>query len=242
MSKLKLSTREIGNVNVFDLIGEPTQETLQDVAWQIQRKIRRHRMQRVILNLQLLPSIDALGVRKLIAACIRPQKSLIFGASSTISHFLENTYLPRNIHICTTEKEVAEDFGPFLLEKEEERAFPRKDDNPLHQSIGEQLERRRSKRMHVVLPIDIVFTGEKEAIDFQKKYMNSKVPFKIHNRVKNTIYISAAENSREGLRDLLGWLKQNLPKHPSPIELVRSALNGAYFEKPYEPSIPILNR
>ncbi|OGW79272.1 MAG: hypothetical protein A2Z83_08955 [Omnitrophica bacterium GWA2_52_8] len=160
MSKLKLSTREIGNVNVFDLIGEPTQETLQDVAWQIQRKIRRHRMQRVILNLQLLPSIDALGVRKLIAACIRPQKSLIFGASSTISHFLENTYLPRNIHICTTEKEVAEDFGPFLLEKEEERAFPRKDDNPLQQSIGEQLERRRSKRMHVVLPIDIVFTGD----------------------------------------------------------------------------------
>ena len=45
MKKLKVSTRAIGSVRVFDLEGDPTQETLQDVAWQIQRKIRRHRLQ-----------------------------------------------------------------------------------------------------------------------------------------------------------------------------------------------------
>ena len=155
MSKLKVSTREIGSVCVFDLEGNPTQETLQEIAWKIQRNIRRHRLQRVILNLQMMPTLEPLGLRKLLAACIRPQKSLIFGASISVVHHLEGTYLPRNIRICTSEKEVAEDFGPFLLEKERDKKFPvdGKDGSP--ESIGNQVERRRSKRMHVALPIEL---------------------------------------------------------------------------------------
>jgi len=109
MSKLKMSTREIGSVRVFDLEGSPTQETIQEIAWKIQRNIRRYRLQRVILNLQKVPTLEPLGVRKLLAACIRPQRSLIFGVSSNILHFLESTYLPQNVRICASEKEVAED-------------------------------------------------------------------------------------------------------------------------------------
>ena len=90
MSKLKVSTREIGSVRVFDLEGDPTQETLQEIAWKIQRNIRRYRLQRVILNLQMLPFLDQLGLRKLVAACIRPQRSLIYGASESVVHFLQD--------------------------------------------------------------------------------------------------------------------------------------------------------
>ncbi|MFA6600145.1 MAG: PilZ domain-containing protein [Candidatus Omnitrophota bacterium] len=160
MSKLKLSTREIGTVHVIDLEGQPTQETLQDAAWKIQKQIRRHRWQRIILNLQNVPTLDALEVRKLLAACLRPQASLIYGASQTVTQFLESTYLPRNVHLCPTEKEVAEDFGPFLLEREREKEVPRKFDDPTRQSIGKELERRRSKRMHVVIPVDLTFFPE----------------------------------------------------------------------------------
>lgn len=152
MSKLKVSTREIGTVCVFDLQGSPTQETLQEVAWKIQRNIRRHRLQRVILNLQMIPSLDPLGLRKLLAACIRPQRSLIFGASGSLVMILEDTYLPHNVRICPTEKEVAEDFGPFLLEHGKDKEVEAPDEQ---HAIGRDVEKRRSKRMHVALPIEI---------------------------------------------------------------------------------------
>lgn len=167
MSKLKVTTREIGSVCVFDLEGSPTQETLEEIAWKIQRNIRRHRLQRVIINLQMLPSLEPLGLRKLLAACIRPQKSLIFGASSAVTSYLESTYLPRNVRICPTEKEVAEDFGPFLLEKEKDKKFPQSAEGKenAEESIGMQVERRRSKRMHVALPLELKIVPEKgEAI------------------------------------------------------------------------------
>jgi len=168
MSKLKVSTREIGSVCVFDLEGDATQESLQEIAWKIQRNIRRHRLQRVILNLQMLPTLDQLGLRKLLAACIRPQKSLIYGASHSVIQTLENTYLPRNVRVCLSEKELAEDLGPFLLEKEKEKNIPLNgglgEQNP-QASIGHEVERRRSKRMHVALPIDLkIFPESGEAI------------------------------------------------------------------------------
>ena len=159
MGKLRVSTREIGSVCVFDLEGVPTQETLQEIAWKIQRNIRRHRLQRIILNLQMLPSLDSLGLRKLIAACIRPQQSLIYGVSQQLAHCFEETYLPRNVRICVDEKEVAEDFGPFLLEKDKEKEFGGNGKNPSKESIGYQLEKRRSKRMHVALPLELKIYG-----------------------------------------------------------------------------------
>lgn len=154
MSKLKVSTREIGSVCVFDLEGIPTQDSVEDVADKIQRNIRRHRLQRVILNVQGMADVDALGMRKLMAACIRPQKSLIFGASEGIRNSLRETYVPKNVRVCESEKEVAEDFGPFLLEKDKEKEFE-VDVRP-EDSIGLQVERRRSKRMHVAIPVELM--------------------------------------------------------------------------------------
>ncbi len=156
MNKLTVSMREIGSVRVFDLVGDPTQESLQDAADKIQRNIRRHRLQRVILNLQMLSGLEPLGMRKLLAACLRPQKSLLFGVSSEMEKALESTYLPRNVRICPSEKEVAEDFGPFLLDKEKAQ-FSTFEANPdgNETAPGYAIERRRSKRMHVALPIDL---------------------------------------------------------------------------------------
>lgn len=161
MSKLKVSVREIGSVCVFDLEGSPTQDTVQEIAWKIQRSIRRHRLQRIILNLQRLTSLDPLGLRKLIAACIRPRQSLIFGVSEQLAHAFEETYLPRNVRICHDEKEVAEDLGPFLLDKHQ----PAEDlQLPLmhrEDTVGYQLERRRSKRMHVAIPLELAIVDSK---------------------------------------------------------------------------------
>ena len=158
MAKLKVTTREIGSVCVFDLEGAPTQETLQEAAWKIQRNIRRHRLQRVILNFQKLPVLDPLGLRKLLAACIRPQKSLIFGASDSLLLSLEETYVPNNVRICKSEQEVAEDFGPFLLERERDKEFIL--DDKSDEGIGLRVERRRSKRMHVAIPVELRIPGK----------------------------------------------------------------------------------
>lgn len=155
MKKFKLSTREIGTVHVFDLEGMPSLEEVDDVAWRIQRNIRRHRLQRVILNLQGVPSLDQLGLRKLLAAFIRPQRSLIFGASGSVINALEEAYIPKNVRICASEKEVAEDFGPFLLEKESAKRIDMDFDVAPQETIGYQMERRRNKRMHVAIPLEL---------------------------------------------------------------------------------------
>ena len=153
MSKLKVNMREIGSVGVFDLIGDATEESLKEVADKIQRNIRRHRMQRIILNLQMLPELEPIGLRRLMAVCIRPQRSLIFGVAPALVSFFEETYMPKNTRLCSSEVEVAEDFGPFLLEKEKQNDFSTDPNLLPEQSIGYRLERRRNKRMHVALPI-----------------------------------------------------------------------------------------
>ncbi len=165
MKKLQLTTREIGTVHVFDLEGVPSITDLDEIAWKIQRNIRRHRLQRVILNLQGVPSLDQLSLRKLLAAFIRPQRSLIYGASTSMIHSLEEAYIPKNMRICTSEKEVAEDLGPFLLEKEASKCMTIEGLESPKDSIGYQLERRRSKRMHVALPLELkVFTSESDFV------------------------------------------------------------------------------
>lgn len=166
MSRLKVSSREIGNVKVFDLQGEPDLESLQDAAWKIQRSIRRHRLQRVILNVQKIKSLDEVGIRKLVAAFIRPQRSVIFGASKLLTSQLEDTYLPRTMRICPTEKEVAEDFGPFLFHKDElGKVLGENERRNGGGGPGLDLERRRSKRMHVAIPLELtLYPGGKEAL------------------------------------------------------------------------------
>ena len=153
MGRLKVSTREIGTVCVFDLEGDPSQDALQEAVSKIQRNIRRHRLQRVILNLQRMPTLDELGMRKLMAVCIRPQKSLIYGANELLREGFKETYVPRNVRICQSEMEVAEDFGPFLLERDKNKEFLLEDH--AEPGIGLQVERRRSRRMHVALPVEL---------------------------------------------------------------------------------------
>lgn len=140
-------------------MGDPEQDSLQEIAWKIQKNIRRHRLQRVILNVQRIKFIDELGVRKLVAAFLRPRKSAIYGATGELMHQFEETYLPGNIRLCPTEKEVAEDLGPFLFEKEEMGRVLGQGDkrhSDAGPGIGAELERRRSKRMHVAIPLEII--------------------------------------------------------------------------------------
>ncbi len=159
MSKLRVMTREIGSVKVFDLFGEPSQDSLQEIAWKIQRSIRRHRLQRVILNLQKIKQLDELGVRKLVAAFLRPQKSAIYGASTDVGHQFEDTYLPKSMRLCPTEKEVAEDFGSFLFQKDEAGHVLGSEDHPSDGSRpGRDFEKRRAKRMHVAIPLDLTLS------------------------------------------------------------------------------------
>lgn len=162
MSRFRFSTREIGSVKVYDLEGDPTQENVQEIAWKIQRSIRRHRFQRVILNVQRVHSLDELEARKLIAAFLRPQRSVIYGASELLQHQFEETYLPKNMRVCRTEKEIAEDLGPFLFHKDEiGHVLGSQQDHPVEGiAPGMDVEKRRSKRMHVAIPLEMALFPE----------------------------------------------------------------------------------
>lgn len=165
MSKLNVTMREIGTVSVFDLKGEPSACSVQDAAWKIQRNIRRHRYQRIILNFQEMGDLDQIGLRKLLAVCIRPKKSLIYGASPRMVNVMEDGYLPTNVEICQDEEDVAACLGPFLLEKEPDKKVVAPNLNPREESIGKKMENRRSPRMHVAIPLELkVFPKQGEPI------------------------------------------------------------------------------
>lgn len=155
MSKFHYSTREIAGVSVFDLKGEPSFEAVQDVTWKIQKSIRRHRLQRIILNFQQAGTLDAVGLRRLLTVCLRPKQSVIYGASPEVILSLADGYLPSHVEICNDEKSVAESFGSFLFDKDAAKEIPAKGVLRPKDTIGHQLEQRRSHRMHVAIPLEL---------------------------------------------------------------------------------------
>ncbi len=165
MSKFNFHTREIGSVAIFDLLGRagaPTEE-VQDAALRMQKNIRRHRLQRIILNLKGVEAMDAIGMRKILAACIRPKLSVIYGATHELLQLISDNHLPQNIGICTNEQEVAEKLGPFLFDKDEaKKMLTTAITNTKEVGPGGDIERRRSHRMHIALPMEIKFfcTGD----------------------------------------------------------------------------------
>jgi hypothetical protein len=155
MSKFHYSTREIGGVAVFDLKGEPTFETVQEVAWKIQKNIRRHHFHQIILNFKAAGPMDTIGLRHLLTVCIRPKHSAIYGAPAEMASFLAENCFTGKVDICADEREVAESFGPFLYDKDPDKRYLDKEAKTPKESLGAQLEGRRSHRMHVALPIEL---------------------------------------------------------------------------------------
>jgi len=157
MSKFHFHTREIGAVSIFDLLGSPqgasAHDEVQDLAWRMQKNIRRHRLQRVILNMKGVDTLDAISMRKILAACIRPKQSVIYGATHDLLQVISENHLPHNIGVCSTEKEITEQLGTFLFDKDESKRMIRT--NLDAGTVGSEIERRRSHRMHVALPLEI---------------------------------------------------------------------------------------
>ena len=155
MSKFHYSTREIGGVVVFDLKGEPTFESVQEVAWKIQKNIRRHHFHQIILNFKAAGPMGTIELRRLLTVCIRPKHSVLYGASSDMTGFLEEHCFSKKVDICADEKEVAESFGPFLFDKDPDKRYLDSAAKTPRESLGYQLESRRSHRMHVAIPVEI---------------------------------------------------------------------------------------
>lgn len=160
MSRFHYSTREIGGVAVFDLKGEPTFESVQEVAWKIQKNIRRHHFHQIILNFKGAGPMDTIGLRRLLTVCIRPKHSALYGASPEMAEFLQDNCFTGKVDICADEKDVAERFGPFLFDKDPEKRFVDKQAKTPGESLGFQLEKRRSHRMHVALPVELKITSQ----------------------------------------------------------------------------------
>jgi len=58
--------------------------------------------------------------------------------------------------VCATEREIAEDLGPFLFHKDEYgHVLGQQADRPEGNAPGMDMERRRAKRMHVAIPLEI---------------------------------------------------------------------------------------
>ncbi len=150
----KVEQRQIGRVQVFDLYGTLTGEQSVEVIDKIDHVIQKKKLKRVILNLQKVQELDELIVRRLIASLIRPQKSLVFCTNDRFTQFFKGTYLPKNIKLCISEAEIADSVGSFLFEKDKDTGVP-KELGLLHDKYG--LERRRSKRIRVAIPIEIEF-------------------------------------------------------------------------------------
>ena len=164
MSKFHYSTREIGGVAVFDLKGSPTFESVQEVAWKIQKNIRRHHFHQIILNFKEAGPMDTIELRRLLTVCIRPKHSVIYGAPVEMTSFLEDNCFSGKVDVCADEKEVAESFGPFLFDKDPDKRYLDIAAKTPQESLGYQLESRRSHRMHVAIPVELRVTSPQNEI------------------------------------------------------------------------------
>lgn len=164
MSRFHYSTREIGEVAVFDLKGEPTYEAVQEVAWKIQKSIRRHHFHQIILNFKAAGPMDAIGLRRLLTVCIRPKHSALYGTPPEMAAFLEDHCFSGKVDICADEKDVAESFGPFLYDKDPDKRIADKAAKNPKESLGFHLDSRRSHRMHVAMPVELRITSSENEI------------------------------------------------------------------------------
>ena len=164
MSKFHYGTREIGDVAVFDLKGSPTFESVHEVAWKIQKNIRRHHFHQIILNFKAAGPMDTIELRRLLTVCIRPKRSVIYGASPEMALFLEDNCFSGKVDVCADEKEVAECFGPFLFDKDPDKRYLDAGAKTPQESLGYQLESRRSHRMHVAIPVELRITSAQNEI------------------------------------------------------------------------------
>jgi len=108
--------------------------------------------------------MDTIELRNLLTVCIRPKHSVIYGAPAEMSRFLAENCFSGKVDICADEKEVAESFGPFLFDKDPAKGFPDSLGKSQKQSLGYQLESRRSHRMHVAIPVELRITSPKHEI------------------------------------------------------------------------------
>jgi len=149
----QLGVRKIGNVQVFDLSGTLIGEQLDPVIDKIESAIQRKKLRRVIINLQKVQSIDEIALRKITAVLLRPQRSIIFVPDGECRRQFEASHLPSNVKLCQNEEEVAESFGSFLFVKDKAYEVPVDETQPKITDYG--LDRRRSKRIRVAIPIKI---------------------------------------------------------------------------------------
>ena len=149
----QLGLRKIGSVQVFDLMGTLTGEELDPLTQKIDQTIQRKKLRRVILNLQKVTLIDEVALRKIVACLLRPQRSIIFAPDGSCRELFETTHLPHNIALCKSEEEVAEAFGSFLFLKDKMFEVPVDETKSEPKDYG--LERRRSKRIRVAIPVQL---------------------------------------------------------------------------------------
>ena len=152
---VQLGLRKIGSVQVFDLGGILSAEEMDPVIQKIDQVIQRKKLRRVILNLQKVQSVDEIALRKILACLIRPQRSLIFAPDGACRALFQATHLPTSVRLCKNEEEVAEAFGSFLFLKDKVFEVPVDETAPQVKSYG--LERRRSKRIRVAIPVTLTF-------------------------------------------------------------------------------------
>ncbi|OGW88756.1 MAG: hypothetical protein A3A73_00230 [Omnitrophica bacterium RIFCSPLOWO2_01_FULL_50_24] len=149
----KLELRKIGNVQVFDLCGTFMGEEMEPIIRKIDETIQKKKLRRVIMNLQKMESINEIGLRKVTSVLLRTQRSLIYTPDRSCRALFEATHLPSNIKLCKDEVEVADAFGSFLFVKDKAFEVPIDESQPA--AAGQGLERRRSKRIRVAIPIVI---------------------------------------------------------------------------------------
>lgn len=112
--------------------------------------------------------MDTIELRRLLTVCIRPKHSALYGASPDMASFLQDNCFSGKVDICADEKEVAESFGPFLYDKDPEKRYIDKEAKTPKESLGFQLDGRRSHRMHVAIPVELRITSAMNEIVITK--------------------------------------------------------------------------
>ena len=141
--KAHISRRMIGDVDIFDLFGDITDEKIEEVASYLKAYIQNAPVNYVILNCEEVESCDLEKLASLLSSVKNVKKSSLYLNNNRLSGLLDSAETVVQHDICKTQREIIREFGPALVS-----------------SRKNGLDRRADKRFDSAVQIDLIFKNK----------------------------------------------------------------------------------
>jgi len=141
--------RVIGDVNIFDLIGDVEGDWIEGIKSYMESYIKQFNLKNVILNIESVNKVGKNKVHDILQLLSIPKKSALYFDSPEIMKQFIHGYKHQNIKLCNSVNDILKIFGKDMLEKNK---------------LIEFSERRKNVRLKTALFAKMEFNDKNDKI------------------------------------------------------------------------------